>query len=256
MPRQTKSSKTQKESEVVVEQQVVETPVVETQPEKKRKSKKPVAEVQSEESVPVSAPVETPSKQRKSRKAEPVPEEKTEESVVEEQEHKDSSDKRRREVTRETLDQDFDELLKFLNDETESLRSSDSKTRTTGVKFLRQVVKRVKTLKSDTQRVSKQRNRSSRPANTSSGFMKPVKISKEMAKFTGWNPEELKSRVSITKALCQYIKDNNLQNPEDRRQIVPDPKLAKLLDYDQKRDGKPLTYYYLQQKIQPHFSSE
>lgn len=252
MPRQTKSSKTQKESDVVVEQQVVETPVVETQPDKKRKSKK-VTEVQPGESVP--APVETSSKQRKSRKAEPVPEEKTE-SVVEEQEHKDSSDKRRREVTRETLDQDFDELLKLLNDETESLRSSDSKTRTTGVKFLRQVVKRVKTLKSDTQRVSKQRNRSSRPANTSSGFMKPVKISKEMAKFTGWNPEELKSRVSITKALCQYIKDNNLQNPEDRRQIVPDPKLAKLLDYDQKRDGKPLTYYYLQQKIQPHFSSE
>jgi hypothetical protein len=42
MPRQTKSSKTQKESEVVVEQQVVvETPVVETQPEKNASLKNP-----------------------------------------------------------------------------------------------------------------------------------------------------------------------------------------------------------------------
>jgi upstream activation factor subunit UAF30 len=252
MARQTKSSKTQKESEA----QVVETttPVPE-QPEKKRKSKKQEPSSQVEEAQVV----EQQPKQRKQKKSSVETEtpktEQPQETVSDESEQKES-DKRRREVTRESLEQDFDDLLKLLNDETENLRSSDSKHRSVGVKFLRQVVKRVKTLKSDTQRVSKQRTRSSRPANTSSGFMKPVKISKDMAKFTGWNPDELKSRVSITKALCQYIKDNNLQNPEDRRQIVPDSKLAKLLDYDQKKDGKPLTYYYLQQKIQPHFSSE
>jgi upstream activation factor subunit UAF30 len=252
MPRQSKSSKTQKESSETVQPQVPEVVEVQVeQPENKRKTKKvqqvePVQseEQQSSEAVP----------KRKQRKSE-TPVEKSEE-VEETKEEEPSPEKRRREVTRETVEQDFDELLKLLSEETESLRTTESKSRSVGLKLLRQVIKRVKALKSDTQRVSKQRNRSSRPTNTSSGFMKPVKISKEMAKFTGWNPDELKSRVSITKALCQYIKENDLQNPEDRRQIVPDSKLAKLLDYDQKRDGKPLTYYYLQQKIQPHFSSD
>jgi upstream activation factor subunit UAF30 len=250
MPRQSKSSKAQKESSETVQPQVVD--VVE-QPEKKRKTKKTESVVQ--QVVESEQPSSETAPKRKQRKTETVSD-KTVDEVEESKEEQQSPEKRRREVTRETLDHDFDELLKLLTEETESLRSSDSKSRSVGVKLLRQVVKRVKSLRSDTLRVSKQRNRSSRPVNTSSGFMKPVKISKEMAKFTGWNPDELKSRVSITKALCQYIKENDLQNPEDRRQIVPDSKLAKLLDYDQKRDGKPLTYYYLQQKIQPHFSSD
>jgi chromatin remodeling complex protein RSC6 len=92
-------------------------------------------------------------------------------------------------------------------------------------------------------------------ASNGSGFMKPVKISKEMAKFTGWDGRELKSRVDVTKYLCNYIKNNDLQNEADRRQIKPDKKLAKLLNYDEKKDGCPLTYFYLQKKMQPHFSN-
>ena len=80
-----------------------------------------------------------------------------------------------------------------------------------------------------------------------------MKISKEMAKFTGWNPTELKSRVDVTKYICKYIRDNNLQNPDDRRQIVADPKLSKLLEYDSKKEEKPLTYYRIQTFMKKHF---
>jgi len=57
----------------------------------------------------------------------------------------------------------------------------------------------------------------------------------------------------VTKYICNYVKELDLQNPEDRRQILADKKLAKLLDYDREKDGEALTYFYLQKKIQPHF---
>jgi upstream activation factor subunit UAF30 len=102
--------------------------------------------------------------------------------------------------------------------------------------------------------VSKQRQRSNRQKNTTSGFMKQVPISKEMAKFANWDPSQLRSRVEVTKFICDYVKQHNLQNPQDRRQILPDDKLSKLLNYDAKKSDKPLTYYYLQRVIQPHFN--
>jgi chromatin remodeling complex protein RSC6 len=83
--------------------------------------------------------------------------------------------------------------------------------------------------------------------------MKPVKISKELAKFTGWAADQPKSRIEVTKFLCKYVKDNNLQNPSDKRQIVPDAKLAKLLGVAP--EDAPLTYPGMQKKIQPHFAN-
>jgi chromatin remodeling complex protein RSC6 len=74
-----------------------------------------------------------------------------------------------------------------------------------------------------------------------------------MAKFTGWDPTELKSRVDVTKFICAYVKDHNLQNPEDRRQILADPKLTKLLKYDVKKEGNPLTYFRIQTSLKNHF---
>ena len=95
-----------------------------------------------------------------------------------------------------------------------------------------------------------------RKTNTNSGFLKPVKLSKDLIKFTGWNPEELRSRVDVTKFICNYIKEHDLQNPADRRQIQvdKDTKLRKLLKYNSKTEEKPLTYYSLQTFMKPHFS--
>ena len=74
-----------------------------------------------------------------------------------------------------------------------------------------------------------------------------------MAKFTGWDKDELRSRVDVTKFLCQYIRENNLQNPKDKRQILADSKLQKLLKYDPKKESDPLTYFKLQSSLKPHF---
>ena len=164
--------------------------------------------------------------------------------------------RKRRVVDRESVYADFDALVQSVEAEIENLRSA-SNGKVSGVKFLRSLNKSLKQLKKDTTRAMKQKRRNpNRAKNTSSGFMKPVGISGEMCKFTGWDASELKSRVDVTKYICGYIRDNDLQNPDDRRQIVPDKKLTALLKLDKKSlKEEPLTYYSLQKKIQPHFVS-
>ena len=160
--------------------------------------------------------------------------------------------KKRRTPTRDSVLAELDELISFVDAEISSIREGNTKNK--GIKFLRSINKRVKTIKNHAGRVMKQKTRTNRSGNQNSGFLKPVTISKEMAKFTGWNPSELKSRVEVTKYICDYIRENQLQNPEDRREIRPDSKLRKLLKYDAKKASAPLRYYSLQTYLKPHFS--
>ncbi len=85
------------------------------------------------------------------------------------------------------------------------------------------------------------------------GFLKPLEISDDLAKFMGCEPGTKKSRVEVTRSICQYIEENKLQFPENRREIRVDPTLQKLLNYDPAVATEPLTYYSIQTCIQPHF---
>lgn len=207
-------------------------------------------------SVAVKAAVEQVQKSASRSKRQPVesvPQSQptVQESVVESSAEASSGDvvrKQRRQVTREDVERSFDSLLTLLENEVESLRN-DEKVKGRGVRFLRTVTKQVRQLKSDSLRVSSKRTRrQTAPRSTNSGFMKPVKISRDMQKFTGLKDDQLVSRVDVTKAICQYVKNNNLQNQQDRRQFTPDDKLGKLLG-----THEPLTYYNLQKHIQHHF---
>ena len=161
--------------------------------------------------------------------------------------------KKRLVTTKETIATEFDDLVGVIDEEIARLRESPGKAK--GVKFLRSLGKKIKSLRGHSVRVMKQKQKTNRKNNTNSGFLKPVIISKDMAKFTGWNPEELRSRVDVTKYICKYIRDNDLQNPDDRRQILADKKLAKLLEYSVDDDEKPLTYDRIQTYMKKHFTN-
>lgn len=161
--------------------------------------------------------------------------------------------KKRSVPTLETVDEQFNELLELILAEIEKRREASS-NKINGIKFLRTVNKRLKTLHARSLRVMKKKKVRPRSTNTNSGFLKAVNISAEMAKFTGWAPEETRSRVEVTKFLCNYIKEHDLQNPVDRRQILPDDKLATLLGYDAATAEKPLYYYSMQTYLKPHFT--
>ena len=262
---ETKQKKT-KAKTVVQEQtpvQVVEQPTVETK-QKKTKAKTVVQEQTPVQVVeqPVVETVEAPVQEKKKRasskkqaKQVDVPVESVEQPAESaesaEESTQSSTEKRSRKVVnQETLRSDLEQLKQQVEDEIQRLRSSEQKNK--GVKFLKNVNRSLKVLHSDLNKVLKSKVKTVRSKNTSSGFMKPVKISSEMALFTSWDSSNLYSRVDVTKFLCKYIKDNTLQNPEDRRQILCDEKLASLLKIDT-ANSAPLTYPGLQQHIQQHF---
>jgi chromatin remodeling complex protein RSC6 len=155
--------------------------------------------------------------------------------------------------TRDSVVVTFDELIASIETEISHLRETPQ-NKTKGVKFLRSLGKRLKTLRGQTTRVMKQRVRTPRKNNVNSGFLKQVPFSKDLAKFTGWDPELPRSRCDVTKYLCEYIREHNLQNPEDKRQILADTKLSKLLAFDPKKSTVPLTYPHMQKLLVPHFT--
>ena len=124
-------------------------------------------------------------------------------------------------------------------------------------KVLRSVLSRVRKLSNDLPRLLRKSQKSTTPKDpakmNNSGLMKPVRISAELASFMGVASDALQSRVAVTNAICSYVKTKELQNPENKREIRPDPTLAGLLRYSGDRAVQPLTYFYVQQLIQPHF---
>ena len=58
------------------------------------------------------------------------------------------------------------------------------------------------------------------------------------------------ARTEVTRLLNKYIKDNNLQDPVDRRTIRPDLKLQALLNI---KGDTQLKYFNMQSYIKHHF---
>lgn len=69
------------------------------------------------------------------------------------------------------------------------------------------------------------------PKKTQSGFSKLCRITPALAQFAGWDMDQPRSRLEVNSLLCAYIRENGLQLEQDKRVIVPDTKLAALLNY-------------------------
>ena len=83
-----------------------------------------------------------------------------------------------------------------------------------------------------------------------SGFAKPCKISNELCDFVGAEHGSEFSRTDITRKINEYVKEKNLNNPENRREFFPDKKLKSILKIN---DGEKVTYFILQRLIAHHF---
>jgi upstream activation factor subunit UAF30 len=84
-----------------------------------------------------------------------------------------------------------------------------------------------------------------------SGFALPVTLSDELCEFMDCEKGTKQARTQITKYLNLYIDENNLKNPENKRIIVPDTKLRKLLGDE--IEGLELTYFTIQKYMNKHF---
>ena len=84
-----------------------------------------------------------------------------------------------------------------------------------------------------------------------SGFVKPTRISDELAKFLEKPAGSEMARTEVTRDINKYIRANNLQDKENGRKINPDAKLAALLKIGKTDE---LTYFNLQKYMSPHFA--
>jgi upstream activation factor subunit UAF30 len=84
-----------------------------------------------------------------------------------------------------------------------------------------------------------------------SGFVKPTKISDELASFLGKEKGTEMARTDVTREINTYIRAHKLQDKENGRKINPDTKLAALLKL---KKTDELTYFNLQKYMSPHFA--
>lgn len=84
-----------------------------------------------------------------------------------------------------------------------------------------------------------------------SGFVKPTKISEELAKFLEKPVGSEMARTDVTREINAYIRAHKLQDASNGRKINPDAKLAALLKLNKSDE---LTYFNLQKYMSPHFS--
>jgi hypothetical protein len=159
-------------------------------------------------------------------------------------------------VTFETYEEKCDAVINFLNEQIEKM----CKEKKQGVRTLQKTRKMVVGLKKDIPKLKKRRR--ARKGAINSGLTAEVNISDELKSFLNLDrlreynnleeDQELSfNRNDITRALAVYIRydavnstplkdrwaylnpggTRNLQNPANKKQIIPDAKLSKLLQY-------------------------
>lgn len=119
-----------------------------------------------------------------------------------------------------------------------------------------QLINTVKKLQKDYQKevkLFKKKKKGTGKKREPSGFAKPAKISKELCTFLGKSEGTEMARTEVTRYLTEYIKQHDLQFAQDKRKIIPDDKLKKLLFKGQKE--AEVTYFNLQKWMKPHFES-
>ncbi|MCB1180665.1 MAG: SWIB/MDM2 domain-containing protein [Chlamydiia bacterium] len=81
-------------------------------------------------------------------------------------------------------------------------------------------------------------------AKKNSAFMKPVEVSDELGEVIGPGPMP---RTEVIKKLWVYIKKNKCQDQNNKRNIIPDAKLAKVFG-----TKSPVDMFQMTKKVSKH----
>ena len=82
---------------------------------------------------------------------------------------------------------------------------------------------------------------------------KPVPISDELAEFLCLTKGEMYSRQQVTQGVNKFVKDNELQNPENRRYILLESEAGLKLKSLLRDPDQPLTFFNIQRYLKVHY---
>jgi len=94
-----------------------------------------------------------------------------------------------------------------------------------------------------------EKKKKNRKKNTS-GFTKTSKISDKLCEFLNKPHGSEVARTEVTQYLISYIKENKLQNENNKQFIEPDKKLKNLLETT---NNENITYFNIQSHMNKHF---
>lgn len=137
----------------------------------------------------------------------------------------------------------FDKLVANMS----MLMTTIKESQTTLKNLQKEYSKVMKTVNKKTRKVSGGAKRAP------SGFAKPTHLSDEICEFLNIDKGTMLARTEVTRMINQYIKTNNLQYEKDRRRIMPDEALQKII---QSKDDDVVTYFNLQSFIKHHFKEK
>ena len=136
-----------------------------------------------------------------------------------------------------TWETSFERVLELQSVLTKTMKELNTEVKTLKKRFAKELRTKKRAKKSTTKRAP-------------SGFAKPTRISAELCNFLGKPAGTEMARTEVTKLLTQYVREKNLQDPNNKRTIVPDDRLKKLLNVSA---TDTVTYFNLQRHMKPHF---
>lgn len=139
----------------------------------------------------------------------------------------------------------FESTLAAINDALNNIKAVQTQVKQMAKDF----VKIVKAASKKTRRANAAAGEGGAKKNPS-GFAKPTALSPELCAFLDLPLGTELARTDVTRRLTKYIKDNELQDEADKRNIRPDEKLDSILTIP---DDKQLTFFNLQSFIKHNF---
>jgi chromatin remodeling complex protein RSC6 len=125
-------------------------------------------------------------------------------------------------------------------------------------KTLASLTLKLKELEKWTKKNEKSRKKKVKDPNrkpNTSGINKPYpvpELTSELKEFMGFDDGEMISRVDVLRFVCNYVKEKDLQNPSNKKEILPDDELTKVFP-DVVDMG--LTYTTIMKHVTKHFPS-
>jgi len=98
--------------------------------------------------------------------------------------------------------------------------------------------------------ISKTERKRANARTNPNGFAKPTKITDVLCNFLGVPSGTEVSRTDVTRKINQYIKEHNLNKPENKRIILPDEKLSVILGV---KPAEEVSFFHLQRHLSPLF---
>ena len=122
-------------------------------------------------------------------------------------------------------------------------------------KYFDDISNDLKTFEKSLLKIIKKHVKSEKPIiKKKSGFATPTVVSDLLCEFMNQPTGSLIARTEVTKYLNQYIQLHNLKNPCEKKYILPDDNLWKILGEEAR--NKDITHFTIQKYMNKHFTSK